>query len=168
MLALFATVSENGVIGRGGKPPFDFPEMYTQMHCICRQARVILGAGTYRHLKEVGQLPVAKRIVVLSRTGIVSDASDAPAIYAVVPTLGKAIAKAGDGHIVIIGGEEVYREAMPIADRLVLTHVHSHATGNVRFPEFSLGEWKKSGAITLSPGHKNPVPLEFAIYERLR
>lgn len=163
MIALFATIgAETGVIGRGGKTPFDFPTAYMQMHQICRGGAVIIGRHTFEHFRSAGRLPSASRLIVLSR----KREFRAPEAIAIVPTLAQAISHAGKGHTVIIGGPEVYEEAMPFADRLIITNVRAHTKGDAFFPAISDAEWRRTGSVQLSVGRGTPHPLEFAIFER--
>ncbi len=167
-ISIFATLgADNQVIGRGGKTPFDFPEAYTQMQNICKGGTVIIGRKTFEQFRNARQLPRAAKMIVLSRT-IPYNFSAMPEAT-VATSLQRAIDRAGrGGRTVIIGGSEVYEEAMPLADRLVLTSVRSQARGDTFFPSISEDVWRKSGAVFLSSGRGNPVPLEFTVYERRR
>lgn len=168
MISLFATIgAETGVIGLGGKTPFGFPEAYKQMHKICAGTAVILGRRTFEHLRREQQLPAATKMIVLSRT-IPYNFSAMPEAT-VAASLERATKRTRrEKRTVIIGGPEVYDEAIQIADRLVITKVCSSVRGDAFFPTISSDVWKRSGALQLSPGPGNPVPLEFAIYERRR
>ena len=71
-------------------------------------------------------------------------------------------------NIYIIGGESVYAEALPMADRLCLTHGEAtpeHA--DAFFPEFDPMEWRLTDSESHEADEKNAVPYTFADYERL-
>jgi dihydrofolate reductase len=86
-----------------------------------------------------------------------------------VPSLAAALDAAGPGcDVFIVGGAEIYRQALPLADRVYLTVVHAAPEGDAHFflpegPEWSLVRSEAHGADA-----KNDFPTEFRLYERNR
>jgi dihydrofolate reductase len=134
-LTLIAAVARNGVMGRGGKLPWDLPEDRAHFHATTRDHAVIMGRRTW---DETGRPLEGRRNIVVSRSGQVSGAG-----REVVPTLEEAIALARttDPDPFVIGGAEIFRLALPLATRLILTEVDQEVEGDTFFPAFDHGQW---------------------------
>ncbi len=66
----------------------------------------------------------------------------------------------------IIGGAQIYAEALPRADRFYLTRVEHPYEGDTRFPEWNLADWRLVAAESFSRGTDYPHPFAFETYER--
>ena len=66
----------------------------------------------------------------------------------------------------VIGGARCYREALPLAGRLYLTRIDADFSGDVRFPEWDLAEWKERERERFAPGETAPFGYEFVVLER--
>jgi dihydrofolate reductase len=69
-------------------------------------------------------------------------------------------------EIFVIGGGSVYRQFMPVVDRLLITHVHRKAPADVFFPEIDPDIWKIIEKEEFGPGENNNIPYTYIIYER--
>src|SRR5262245_31944623 len=131
-LSLIAAVARNGVIGRDGQLPWDLPQDRAHFRRMTLGHAVIMGRRTW---DETGRPLPDRRNIVVSRSGAVSgDARERE----VVPTLDDAIAAArtSDPHPFVIGGAEIFRLALPLATRLILTELDFDAGGDTVFPPF--------------------------------
>ncbi|MDB4982348.1 MAG: Dihydrofolate reductase [Myxococcales bacterium] len=137
-LVLVVAVSRNGVIGRAGKVPWDLPEDRAHFRRATLGHAVIMGRKTW---DETGRPLEGRRNLVVSRGGAVSGRDDE---REVVATLDEAIARARqtDPEPAVIGGAEIFRLALPLATRLVLTEVAFDAEGDTFFPPFEKSEWR--------------------------
>ena len=87
----------------------------------------------------------------------------------VVQTIDLAITLAAQTdarEIFIIGGAEIFRSALPSADRIYLTLVHGNFEGDAFFPEMEKGEWKLISNRDCAADTKNPYALSFQVWER--
>ena len=71
-----------------------------------------------------------------------------------------------DEEVFIIGGGSIYRQFMPIADRLFITHVHKNAPADVYFPEIDQSIWEITKKEEFKAGENNDIPYTYTIYER--
>jgi dihydrofolate reductase len=71
-----------------------------------------------------------------------------------------------DEEIFIMGGGSVYRQFMPIADRLYITHVHKKAPADIYFPEINMKIWKTIEKEEFSVSESSSIPYTYTIYER--
>jgi dihydrofolate reductase len=134
-LSLIAAVAENGAIGFDNKLIYWLPNDMKRFKALTTGNTVIMGRRTFESLPK-GALP-NRRNIVLSRTGKPADFPGCD-LYKSLP---EALENCSDGEdIYIIGGNSVYREAMPMADRLCLTLVHdTPSKADTFFPDFSEG-----------------------------
>ncbi|HTA21270.1 MAG TPA: dihydrofolate reductase [Polyangia bacterium] len=137
-LALIAAVSRDGVIGKNGKVPWDLPEDRAHFRRSTLGHAVIMGRKTW---DETGRPLDGRRNLVVSRAGAVSGRDDEREVTA---TLEDAIARARttDAAPFVIGGAELFRLALPLATRLVLTELTFDAEGDTYFPPFDRAAWR--------------------------
>jgi dihydrofolate reductase len=89
----------------------------------------------------------------------------------VVPNLAEAIAAAGldprarAGEIMVVGGAEIYAEAMPIATRIELTRIHLSPEGDTRFPELDPRDWREAARVA-NPAEGDAPAHDFLTYVR--
>jgi len=97
----------------------------------------------------------------------------APAGTTPAKSLGDALVKAGaqaeiEGgeEVMIIGGGQIYAEALPIVDRMYVTLVHAEVEGDAFFPEVDWSEWEELGREDFSASENNPYDYSFVVYQR--
>ncbi len=136
-MVIVAAVAANRVIGHQGKLPWHLPEDLRHFKALTTGHPVIMGRRTWESLGK----PLPKRInIVVSRTPFF----EAPGAK-VAGSLEAALVLCADAPTAfVIGGGELYRAALPVADRLVLTEIRKDFEGDARFPQFSRGAWKET------------------------
>jgi len=127
-ITIVAAMAENRVIGKEGAMPWHLPDDLARFKSITMGHPVIMGRRTF---EAIGRpLPGRLNIVLTRREGY------APEGVAVARSLHEALDLAGSaGEVFICGGGEVYREALPLADRVHLTVVRGPFGGDTTFPE---------------------------------
>jgi dihydrofolate reductase len=135
-LTLVAAVARNGVMGRAGQLPWDLPEDRAHFRRTTLGHAVIMGRRTW---DERGTPLEGRRNIVVSRTGAVSGSG-----REVVATLEEALAAARttDPEPMVIGGAEIFRLALPLATRMILTEVDFEPEGDTVFPSFDRAQWR--------------------------
>jgi dihydrofolate reductase len=68
----------------------------------------------------------------------------------------------------VIGGGGVYRDALPVADRIFLTRVHAEPEGDTWFPDPEPGDWREASRSERAPDDRNPHALSFIELRRRR
>ena len=143
-IVIIAAIAENGVIGKAGKLPWHIPEDLKRFKQLTIGHSVIMGRKTFESIGK--PLVDRKNIVITNQKNympIQSAGAASSSDIIVVHSLKEAIKKCSGGKAFIIGGQSVFEEALPIADRLEITEVHSSVDGDVFFPEIG-GEWKET------------------------
>ena len=143
-IVLIAAVAENGVIGRGGTMPWRLKSDMRHFRALTMGKPVVMGRKTYLSL-WLKPLPGRTNIAV-SR----DPAFTAPGVL-VAPSLQAALEAArgdalrrGADAIMIIGGADLYAQAMPLADRLEITQVHARPQGDSAFPAIDPAVWRET------------------------
>lgn len=160
-IALVAAIAENGVIGRGGGLPWRLPDDLKFFKKLTVDHTVIMGRKTY---EEVNRPLANRRNVVISR-----DPAFRPDGVVVVPSLEEALALgATEDEVFVIGGGEIYRLALPYADRLYLTIVHAAVEGDTYFPAFDKEAWVLDDELFHAADERHAMSFTFRTYVRLR
>lgn len=134
-LTLIAAMSENRVIGKDNDLIWHLPDDLKRFKTLTKGHHVIMGRKTYESLNA--PLPHRTNIIVSRKKDF-----KAPGCM-VVDTLVEAIQKAeGDTQPFIVGGGEIYRQAMEYAQTIELTLIHDRFEGDTFFPEINEEEWE--------------------------
>ena len=133
-VVIIAAIAANGIIGAAGKIPWHISADLKRFKRLTLGHPVVMGRKTYDSLGK--PLP-GRRNIVLTR---------GPAIPGVecFASLDAALATCQAETVFIIGGAELYRQALPLADTLLLTHVHRQVAGDTRFPDFDRNRWREA------------------------
>ncbi len=162
LLTLVAAMTEDRVIGRGNGLPWHLPEDLRHFRRLTTGHPVIMGRRTW---ESVGTpLPGRRNIVVTRRP------SYAAAGVEVVPSLAEALGLVrGEPEAFVVGGAELYRAALPLADRIHLTVIHTRdVPGDVHFPAFEGPDWELTAERHHPADPRHAWPLSFRRYERRR
>ncbi|NND68658.1 MAG: dihydrofolate reductase [Halioglobus sp.] len=164
-LALIVAAAENGVIGRDNALPWRLPGDMQYFRRMTMGKPVIMGRRTY---DSIGKPLPGRANIVITR----SDTFAAEGVK-VVHSLDEARALAADialidgaEEAVVIGGAEIYREALPLAARLYLTRVHADVPGDVYLPEIDFCAWREVSRERTAAAGPNPFDYSFIVYER--
>jgi dihydrofolate reductase len=167
MVSLIVAVAENGVIGRKGALPWRLSSDLKTFRRLTMGKPIIMGRKTFQSL---GKPLDGRDNIVLS-----SDPFFERQGVSVVDSLGAALTLArvlaatrGADEIMIIGGADVFREALALADRIYWTEVEASPEGEVHFPAFDMGEWTEVSREALPRGPKDDHSAILKVLERVR
>ncbi len=161
-VSLIAAMADNRVIGRGGGLPWRLPDDLKHFKRLTVDHTVIMGRKTFDEVRR----PLAnRRNVVISR-----NPGFAPRGVTVVPSLEEGLALAAtEREVFVIGGGEIYRQALPVADRIYLTVVHAMIEGDTWFPPFETSDgWVLVEETPHPRDDRHPWPFTFRTYHRVR
>jgi dihydrofolate reductase len=159
-LELVVAVSENDVIGRGNQLPWRLPADLRHFKLLTMGRPILMGRKTY---ESIGKALPGRTNLVLSRSP-----GFAPADCTVVSSLPDAQIAAGtESPLMVIGGAEIYRLCLPLADRIHLTLVHTRIEdGDVFFSDWRASKWRESSRDRFAADEKNPLPYSFITLDR--
>lgn len=139
MITIIAAVSSDGFIGQHGKIPWRLKSDMEHFKSITAGHTVVMGRKTWESLPPKFKPLRDRRNIILTHQ---PDFSAGGA--EIVPSLEQALEITdGDEEVFIMGGSEVYRQAMPVAERLLITHVHTIVgeQGDALFPGIDPNAW---------------------------
>ena len=160
MLAIIAAISKNRVIGINGKISWRLPEDVAYFKRMTMGKPVIMGRKTWESIPvTVRPLPGRQNIVVTRNKDYVATGAN------VVTSIEEALSIT-DNTVdqFVIGGSELYRLALPVADMLFLTEIDAEFKGDTFFPEINYEEWIKHPSY--SKMESNGLTFSFAVYDR--
>jgi dihydrofolate reductase len=158
-VALIAAVARNGVIGVDNRVPWRLPDDLKRFRTLTTGHTVIMGRKTWN---SIGRPLPARQNIVLSRRPD-WHAPGATLAY----SLDQAIAMATlPDPVFVIGGEALYREALPIADLLYLTEIQRDFAGDARFPAFPRDAWREISREARHLDGAGGFAYDFAAYAR--
>ena len=163
-VTLIAAVAENGVIGSGNAIPWRLPSDFAQFKRATMGKPLIMGRRTF---ESIGK-PLAGRYNI-----VVSWNRDyRPYGVVVMPSFQAALDLAEDvathegGEVMIGGGAEIYRQAMPFADQLRITHVKLSPEGDTHFPPIDPTEWELAEEIDVLRSPNDSADYAVKLYRR--
>jgi dihydrofolate reductase len=163
-LALIAAVARNSVIGRDNRLLWNLPEDMRHFRAATMGAPVVMGRRTWESLPErFRPLPGRHNIVLSRQPGF------AAAGASVAPTLDEALALAQAGgapRAFVIGGEQIYREALSRADELLLTEIERDFDGDAHFPRFDRDAFAEVARERHRAAPPNDFDFSFVTYRR--
>ena len=159
IISLIAAMDENGVIGYKNKLPWNLPSELNYFRETTKGKPVVMGRKTH---ESIGR-PMPERLNII----ITRDKNYRTNNCIVVNSREDAIKAAkGSKEIMVIGGAEIYKLFLPIADRLYLTKVHGKFKGDTYFPEFNENEWIKVKEKFVEKDDENKYSYTIMVLER--
>ena len=161
MITIIAAITSDNGLGRRGDLLYHISADLRRFKSLTMGHPIIMGRNTFESFPN-GALPGRRNIVISTRPGYT-----APGIE-VYPSLRDAIAATDGADCYIIGGGRVYREAMPLADSLEITHIDapSPTDTDTYFPPIDPQEWECTHCDVPSTDPKTGTDYTFATYRR--
>lgn len=157
---LIVAVAENGVIGREGAMPWRIPEDLKRFKAITMGHPIVMGRKTWASLGR--PLPGRENIVITRQKDL--DAPGAHVVHSLREALDHAAAR-GATDVFVIGGGEIYRQALPLAHVAHVTRVHARIEGDVTFPLLD-PDWRETTREPHEQTEPQPLAYDFVTYER--
>ena len=164
MISLIVAKADNDVIGAGNKMPWHIPSELAHFKQRTMGKPMIMGRKTFESLGRV--LP-GRPHVVISRQSLQLPENCYP-----VRSLDEAIARARSlnaapyDEVVVIGGAEIYRQVLPLADTLYVTEVHLSPQGDTFFPALDVNEWQETERTDVEAGTDSAIAYSIVTYQR--
>ena len=169
-LSLIVAMAKNRTIGLDGAMPWHIPEDLKFFKRVTMGHPVIMGRKTYQSIGAA--LPGRTNIVVTRNKDF--EAADADVVHDLSEALTKAKATeelwrpdGGREEIFVIGGADIYGQALPEAQRIYMTEVHQELSGDAFFPELAEGEWKETDRQDRDPDPPGGSAYSLVILDRV-
>lgn len=161
-VSLVAAVAENGVIGNKNKIPWNLPADLKNFRRITLGHHLIMGRKTH---ESIGRVLSGRTNIVITRNRNYKSKG-----CIIVHTLDEALKltrKAKGKEAMVIGGGQIYKQALPLATRVYLTRVKANVAGDTYFPKIESSNWKEINCEQYPADDKNQYRYEFCILERV-
>ena len=160
-ISIIVAASANNVIGLAGGLPWHLPEDLQRFKATTMGKPMIMGRATFESIGRA--LPGRRSIVLTRQEDFEADSCD------IVPTVDAAIESAGDvDEVMVIGGGEIYRQFLPLADRIYLTRVQAEINGDTRFPELDMQEWDVTLVAEFPAGDDREIGFDLEMLDRVQ
>lgn len=162
---VLAAVADNGVIGRDNQLIWHLSSDLKRFKTLTMGCPMVMGRKTFL---SIGKPLPGRESIVLTRdphfaaqgVHVVRDLDEARARAA------QLAAKMSAQHVAVIGGGEVYEQALPLADRLYLTHVHAEPEGDAWFPAFDKADFDEVARVAHKASDRDDHAFTFVDYKR--
>ena len=159
-LTLVAALAQNGIIGRDNHLPWHLPADLRFFKQITMGKPLLMGRRTW---ESIGR-PLPGRLMII----LTDDRSYRAEGCTVVHSLAEALAAAGDApEIMVIGGAVLFRQTLPLAQRIYLTQVEADVPGDTWFPDWNPAKWELVWEEAHPADEKHAWSFRFQRWERL-
>jgi dihydrofolate reductase len=165
-VALIWAMSRNRVIGLNNALPWRLPADMAHFKALTTGHPVIMGRKTYESLGR--PLPNRTNIVLTGDRAWSAEGCLVAHSLREAVELANNNLPAGKTEVFVMGGENVYRQALACADRLYITLVEAEVEGDAWFPDIEWKEWLQTSRREHARDDRNPFACTFLSYERLR
>lgn len=158
-VSIIVAMAKNRVIGARGGIPWKLPEELRLFKEVTMGHHIIMGRKTHESIGRL--LPGRTTVIVTRQPGYRVEGA------LVAHSLEAALAACeNDNEIFVIGGEEIFKAALPLADRLYLTTVDAEVPGDTYMPEFNEANWQEVSSRSFPADARHPYGFRFATYDR--
>jgi dihydrofolate reductase len=159
VISIIVAIAENNVIGANNQLIWHISDDLKRFKALTTDHHIIMGRKTFESIGK--PLPKRTNIIVSRNPNYKIEGC------IVVPSLEAAIeVSASEAEVFIIGGGELYRQAMPLAKKLYLTRVHKVFEGDTFFPKIDLKDWKILSREGVKSDEKSGIEYEFVNFEK--
>ena len=158
IISLIAAMNRQRVIGDQGGMPWHLPADLRHFRLCTEGKPIIMGRKTF---ESIGRALPKRRNLVLSRGALALEGVEC------FTSLEQAInACNAQDEVMVIGGGEIYRQALPAAERLYLTRIDNDLPGDTCFPEFDPQQWQRIELSTHPADERHAWPMQFETWQR--
>lgn len=162
MISMIAAVAENRVIGNKNTIPWHMPADFKYFKETTVGKTIVMGLNTFNSIGGK-PLPGRKHIILNNDPSFVP-----PENCVVARSIDEVVKMVKDiPEAMICGGASVYKQFLPLAQKLYITEVHAKPEGDTYFPEINPAEWKEIKRTDLKADEKNKYDYSFVIFERI-
>jgi dihydrofolate reductase len=163
-VVLLAAIAENGVIGQGGALPWRLKSDMRFFRERTWGKPIVAGRKTY---ESFARQPLPGRTnIVVSRSLSAPGAVVAPSLAAALAVARGDALRRGVGEIMVVGGGDIYAQAMSLADRLVITRIGLCPAGDTVFPSIDPSRWRETERTGHAAGPDDEAAFAVHVYER--
>ncbi len=158
-ISLIVAMARNRTIGVNNTLPWRIPEDLRHFKALTMGHHMIMGRKTF---DSIGKPLPGRTTVIVTR----NKAFQAECCVVAHSLQDAVTACANDEEIFVVGGAELYAQALPLASTLYLTEIEQDVNGDAYFPEFDRNEWVETARVRRSQAEPQPLEYDFVTYRR--
>jgi dihydrofolate reductase len=158
MISIIVAADENNVIGKDNDLIWHLPDDLKFFKKLTSGHAIVMGRKTF---ESIGR-PLPNRTNIIITRDKKFEAEGCTVVHSLEDALARS---ANDNEVFIVGGDQIYRLTLPLADRIYLTRVHHQFDGDRHFPELG-SEWKETQSELHPKDEKHPYTFTFKTYEK--
>ena len=164
---IVAAKSDNNVIGKNGDIPWHMPADLAFLERTITDGWLLTGRRSYESVQGDSVFQNGRKTVIITRQSDYQPRQCGAVIAHSLPE-GIAIAEAaGAQKLYILGGSDIYKEALTIADRMLITEIHTFiSNGDAFFPIVDQNKWREVSRERYEQDAENPHDYSFVVWER--
>ncbi|MEK7124208.1 MAG: dihydrofolate reductase [Patescibacteria group bacterium] len=163
MISIISALAKNNVIGKKNALPWYLPADLKHFKENTTGKTIVMGLNTF---KSVGEKPLPNR-----KNIVLTDDMNykAPESVVLAHSIDEVLELSkNDGELMVSGGAMVYKQFLPLADRLYLTFIDYDFDGDIYFPEFDIKEWQEISREAHELDEKNKYPYSFVVFDKIK
>lgn len=158
-LSLIVAMAQNRTIGVNNTLPWRCPEDLKHFKALTMGHHMIMGRKTFDSIGK--PLPGRTTVIVTRNTELQVEGC------LVAHSLEAALSLcAGDGEAFIVGGAELYAQALPLVETMYITEIQQEVEGDAHFPEFDMQQWQEVSRDIRTQDSPQPLTYHFVTYRR--
>ncbi len=166
LISLIVAMTDAGIIGRDGDLPWRLSRDLRRFKQLTTGHAMVMGRKTW---ESIGRALPGRESIVLTRQADYT--VDQPGVHVVSTiadaiTVAKSLVDMNQTELFVIGGGEVYRQSLAIANRLSITKVLAEVGGDTKFPEVDWSEWELATSEAFPADEKNDYATQFEVWNR--
>ncbi|PMC39245.1 dihydrofolate reductase [Bacillus sp. UMB0899] len=161
MISLLVAMDKHRLIGRDNQLPWHLPQDLAYFKKVTMNHKIVMGRKTF---ESIGRpLPGRENIIVTrDKTYTQKGCTILHSIEEIIE-----LSSHSKDELFVIGGAEIFKEILPVSDRLYITEIDHEFEGDTYFPDRNHSEWKKVSDEKGIKDEKNPYDYHFVVYERV-
>jgi len=160
-IAIIVAITENNIIGQNNEMPWHLPVDLAFFRKKTTGHHIVMGRKTFESISGGKPLPNRVSIIITRQPDYKAEGC------LIAHSLEEAIALAdGDTELFIIGGQQIYQQALEVATKMYITRIHSLIQGDTSFPHYNQSKWEMISYEHKEADEKNIFPLSFLEYKK--
>ncbi|WP_078432872.1 dihydrofolate reductase [Metabacillus halosaccharovorans] len=161
MISLIVAMDKHRLIGRDNQLPWHLPQDLAYFKKVTMNHKIIMGRKTF---ESIGRPLPGRENIIVTRDSTYSQ-EGCTILHSIDEIL--ELSSRSDEELFVIGGAEIFKEILPVSDRLYITEIDDVFEGDTYFPDRKETEWKKISVEKGTRDKKNPYDFEFVVYEKI-
>ncbi len=161
IISIISAVAENRIIGNKNSLPWHLPADFKYFKETTLGKTIVMGLNTF---KSIGERPLPGRKNIILNNDLSYVPPEGCFVAHSINELLQVVKN--EQEVFICGGASVYKQFLPLANRLYLTYIYHNFEGDTYFPEFDINDWKEIKRTDCKADEKNKYDYSFVILER--